>query len=67
MNRRENRKHMAEERPDIEAIRRFRTPAYEAEKLIRAQGEQISEDPAEHEAGKCWEEENKDNNTGSRN
>ncbi len=44
MNRRENRKHMAEERPDVEAIRRFRTPAYEAAKLIRAQGEQIGED-----------------------
>ena len=41
MNSRANRKHMEEEKPEIEAIRRFRTPAYGAVKLIREQGEQI--------------------------
>lgn len=41
MSRRMERKYMSEHKPDIEAIRKFRTPAYEAAKLIRAQGEQI--------------------------
>lgn len=35
------RKYMSEHKPDIEAIRKFRNPAYGAAKLIRAQGERI--------------------------
>ena len=41
MNKSLDRKHMAEELPNVKAIRRFRTPAYEVVRLIRAQGEQI--------------------------
>ena len=29
------------EHPDIKAVRRFRTPAYGAVRMIRAQGEQV--------------------------
>lgn len=39
MSRRMERKYMSEHKPDIEAIRKFRNPAYGAAKLIRAQGE----------------------------
>ena len=41
MSRRMERKYMSEHKPDIEAIRKFRTPAYGAVKLIRTQGKQI--------------------------
>lgn len=41
MSRRMEIKYMSEHKPDIEAIRKFRNPAYGAAKLIRAQGEQI--------------------------
>lgn len=41
MSRRMERKYMSEHKPDIEAIRKFRNPAYGAAKLIRAQGEQV--------------------------
>lgn len=34
---------LAETVPDIKAIRKFRTPAYQSEKLIRAQAEQLKE------------------------
>ena len=32
------------EHPDIKAVRRFRTPAYGAVRMIRAQAEQIHKD-----------------------
>lgn len=41
MNKYLDRKHMAEDLPNVKAVRRFRTPAYEAVQMIRAQGEQI--------------------------
>ena len=41
MSRRMERKYMSDHKPDIEAIRKFRTPAYEVARMIRAQGEQI--------------------------
>ena len=43
-----NNNYMAKHRPSIEAIRRFRTPAYGAVGLIRAQGEQMQLESAEN-------------------
>ena len=44
---------MAEQTADPKALERFRRPAYRARRMIRAQGEQIRETPAEYVARKC--------------